>query len=209
MKKETFKKIQEKYIRGIYQELNLLTEKEKRQHIFKLSLSMKIELLKECQKYMNKTKKEEYKTYIEKISIIRNNQEEKDLLARGVFYLHHHFLNGNSMFTYAINQCSKKWTIDYLKKHNKQVTIPIDKELIFLGFLGFLTEKNEIGQYQVQIYLIEYYLFVLEMLGYIKRKGKKIYIKGYAYKKVRNVFNQADFTGKKDKSIVLKKKQML
>lgn len=201
MKKDIFRKTQEKFIRGVYQELDLLTEKEKKQCIFRLALSMKIELLKECQRYMKKESKERYQKYIEKMIKVKNEDNEKDLLVRGVFYLHHHFLNGNSMFTYAVNQCSKRWTIAYLKKYHKKIIIPVDKELLFLGFLALLTEQKHKEEYQVQTYWIEYYLFILEMLGYIKRRGKKIYMKKQAYKKAQIICNQFTLQGKKTNSL--------
>lgn len=196
MATEIFIKTQQKFIRGIYFELDLLTDKEKKQPLFKITNQQKRELLGECKNYMDFVSKRKFDDYLNSMTKENGNKENPLLLMEGLSYLHHHFLDGNSLFTYSINQCSKKWTIQYLEKKQKFFKVPIDPEFIFLGFLTFLVKKDRKGRYQVPTYTSEYYLFILELIGYIKRENQKIYLTSKAYHEGQKILKQGSLTEK-------------
>lgn len=181
-----FIEIQEKFKRGIYQELGLLTDEEKNQDFFKIELFQEKELLEECQKYIDSDSVEEFLMFLGK----------NKGLGKVLDYFHHHFLNGNMIFTYALSECSRRWTIHYLKENGESFIVPSRSEDVFLSFLSFLSEKDIQDRYHVQIPKIEYYLFVLETLGKIERKNHQILLTDDAYLEGMKLFNQQSLHGK-------------
>ncbi len=166
---ETFLMVQEKFKRGVYRELELLTEEELHQEIFEIELWQERDLWRECQKYMDVSLKKEF----------RNYRKLYPSMAQGLFYLHHHFLDGNAIFTYSLHQCSKRWAIQYLKEKGDSFDIPIDLEIKFLSFLCELSD--DCHEHLIPIYKLEYYFTILEMTKKIRRQGSKVYLtkKGY------------------------------
>lgn len=181
-----FIEIQEKFKRGVYQELGLLTDEERKKDSFKIELFQEKELLEECQKYIDQDSIEEFLMFLEK----------DKCLGKALDYFHHHFLNGNMIFTYALSECSRRWTINYLKENGESFIVPSRSEDVFLSFLSFLSEKDIKDRYHVQIPKIEYYLFVLETLGKIERKNHQILLTDDAYLEGMKLFNQQSLHGK-------------
>ncbi len=169
---------QEKFKRGIYKKLDLLTEEEKQLESFIIELSQEEELWKECMKYMDTSSKREFRRF----------RKEHSTLPEGLSYFHHHFLEGNMLFTYALNNCSWRWAISYLRKKKIPFEIPVRAEDKFLSFLSFLSEKDSNNQYRVQTYTAEYYLFVLELSGKIERRNHVVYLTEEAYQEGRTFF---------------------
>ena len=163
--------IQEKFKRGIYQKLDLLTEEEKQLEIFTIKSSQEEELWKECLKYMDIPSRKEFQKF----------RREHSNLSEGLSYFHHHFLEGNMLFTYALNDCSLRWAIFYLKKKKIPFEVPVKAEDRFLSFLSFLSEKDSKNRYRVQTHIVEYYLFVLELSKKIERKNHTIFLTEEAY----------------------------
>lgn len=171
--KNKFQRIYKKYERSVYRIIGSLSKNEKKQEYFKLTLSQEKEILNECEKVLVHIKEKDHAKCIRKCSTILD----------GLSYLHHHLLDGNYIFTYALQICSYRWTVNYFKKKEINIEIPSEDYEIFLSFLTFLSEKGEDGKYLVQISLFEYYLFVLEYLGKIKKSGKNIYLIDQKYLK--------------------------
>lgn len=163
---EDFESISKKYELGIYKELNLLTSKEKRLKKFEIEKWQIKEIWEFCGQLIEKDQREDFFDYLEQ------NKNLKD----GLSYLHHHFLDGNSMFTYSVKQCCKKWTIDYFAKQKIPVKIPQDKEEIVLSLLSLLSEKDSKNRWSIQLSSLEYYLFILELSGKITKYKNNIYI---------------------------------
>lgn len=163
--------IQEGFKRGVYQKLDLLTEEEQKLRVFTIKSDQEEEIWKECLKYLDSSSKKEFKNF----------RKKYPSLSEGLFYFHHHFLEGNMLFTYALDNCSWRWAIAYLKKKRVPYEIPIKGENRFLSFLSFLSEKDSRNQYRVQIHRIEYYLFVLELTKRIERNRRTIILKEDAY----------------------------
>ncbi len=176
MMENKFQEIQEKFKRGVYEKIGLLTKEEQKEDYFKIESWQEKELLEECQKYMDQDSIEMF-------------QECKKSLGNMLDYFHHHFLNGNMMFTYALSECSRKWTLSYLKKKGESFFVPSRSEETFLSFLSFLSEKDIRGRYHVQIPKIEYYLFVLETLGKIERLDHQILLTDEAYQSGIEILN--------------------
>jgi len=181
-----FIEIQEKFKRGVYQKLGLLTEEEKEKDYFKIESCQEKELLDECQKYMDQDSIEMFLIF----------QEKNKGLKKALDYFHHHFLNGNMIFTYALSECSRRWTIAYLKDEGESFVVPNRSEDIFLALLSFLSEKDIENKYRVQIPKIEYYLFVLETLGKIERLEHKVILTDEAYLEGIELFHQQGLHGK-------------
>ena len=93
------------------------------------------------------------------------------------------------MFTYALSECSRRWTISYLQEKGKSFFVSNRPEETFLSFLSFLSEKDIRGRYHVQIPKIEYYLFVLETLGKIERLDHQILLTDEAYQSGIEILN--------------------
>ena len=186
MMENKFVKIQEKFKRGVYQELGLLTEEEKKEDCFKIESWQEKELLEECQKYMDQ----------DSIEMFLMFQEKNKGLGKALDYFHHHFLNGNMIFTYALSECSRRWTLSYLKEKGKSFVVPNRPEETFLSLLSFLSEKDIENRYRVQIPKIEYYLFVLEALGKIERIEHKILLTDDAYLEGIEILNKQGLHGK-------------
>lgn len=171
--KNRFQRVYKKYERSVYRIIGSLSKNEKKQEYFKLTLGQEKEILNECEKVLVHIKEKDHAKCIRKCSTILD----------GLSYLHHHLLDGNYIFTYALQICSYRWTVNYFKKKEINIEIPSEDYEIFLSFLTFLSEKGEDGKYLVQISLFEYYLFVLEYLGKIKKSGKNIYLIDQKYLK--------------------------
>lgn len=163
---ENFESISKKYELGIYKELDLLTSNEKRLGKFEIEKWQIKELWEFCGQLMNKEQRKDFFDYL------KQNITLKD----GLSYLHHHFLDGNSMFTYSVKQCCKKWTIDYFDKQKVSFKIPKDKEEIVLSLLSALAEKDNKNRWSIQLSSLEYYLFILESSGKITKHKNSIYI---------------------------------
>lgn len=181
-----FVEVQEKFKRGVYQELGLLTGDEKRKDYFKIELFQEKELLEECQKYMDPDSIEAFHMF----------QVKNKGLGKVLDYFHHHFLNGNMIFTYALSECSRRWATAYLKEKGEPFVVPAYPENIFLSFLSFLSEKDIRDRYHVQIPKIEYYLFVLETLGKIERINHQIFLTDDAYLEGMELLNKQGLHGK-------------
>lgn len=168
-----FQFIYKKYERSVYRVIGSLSRQEKKMDYFILSSNQEKEILTECEKILIHFQEKGHSKYMRKYST----------LLEGISYLHHHLLDGNFIFTYALHICCFRWSIDYFKKKNIPVDVPLEDYEMFLYFLSFLSEKGEDGKYLVQTALFEYYLFVLEYLRKIKRINKKIYILDKTYLK--------------------------
>lgn len=176
-KKEIFEEISGQFERGVYHELNLLSRKEKRLPFFEVTPSFLDDLWKECSKLMPSNDRKQFLRYLRKNSS----------LLEGLDYLHHHFLNGNFMFSYALNLCARNWTIQYLNERNIPFCFGISKEEVLLSFLYQFTELNSKDEYQVQSSSMEYYLYVLETNGLIIRKNYNIYLSKKGYRKAKEI----------------------
>lgn len=171
--KNKFQLIYKKYERSVYRIIGSLSRQEKKMDYFRIDSNQEKEILNECEKILIQLKEQGHSKYI----------RESSTILEGLSYLHHHLLDGNFIFNYALHICCWRWSINYFKNKNISVDIPLEDYEIFLSFLTFLSEKDEDGNYLVQVSLFEYYLFVLEYLGKIKRDRKKMFLVDQTYLK--------------------------
>lgn len=161
-----FEKIRKKYEIGIYKELKLETKEEQKMPSFPIELEKKKELIETCISYLPKERQEE----------MRNTLEDSTDFQNCLSYLHHHYLEGNSLFRYAIEKCSTRWAINYLEEREEEYKIKEPPEKLLYSFLSSCAEQTKTEKRKIRFSQIEYYLYVLELEGKIKREYQTIYL---------------------------------
>ncbi len=170
-----FERIRKKYEIGIYKELDLATQEEKRKKTFPIEMEKKQELIDACRYHLSEEEQQKMKEEL---------KESLDLQAY-LSYFHHHFLEGNSLFRYAIEKCSTRWAIEYFEERKKPYQRKEPPENVLYSFLTSCAEKGSQGTKKVRFSQIEYYLYLLELEGKIERQYQTIYIKEENNKKTR------------------------